>query len=296
MKIRQKRHPLWLKVPMPAGENFSHVKKLIFKHRLNTVCQSAHCPNIGECWAHRTATFMILGDVCTRNCHFCAVNSAIPAPVDYNEPERVAEAVKTLALRYAVVTSVTRDDLDDGGASIFAETINAIRRSNRDCLVEVLVPDFKGMDSALLKVFQAKPDVFNHNVETVPSLYDKVRPQANYFRSLAVLAKAKKSGLVTKSGLMLGLGENDAEIVQVMKDLRNIECDFLTLGQYLQPSAQHAPIDRYVPPEEFIQFKNFGLQIGFRYVEAGPLVRSSYHASMSFDKFKQAKSIASSSP
>ena len=287
MKIRQQRLPRWLKVPLPAGKNFNEVRKLVNKHQLHTVCQSAHCPNIGECWAKRTATFMILGDVCTRNCRFCAVDMGTPSAVDQTEPKRVAEAVKTLSLRYAVITSVTRDDLADGGASIFAETIYEIRNAVPDCQVEVLIPDLNGADDALSVVFKAKPDVLNHNIETVPSLYKQVRPQANYQRSLDVLRIAKQFGLITKSGLMLGLGEQSKEVIQVMKDLCKIGCDFLTLGQYLQPSSDHLPINRYVTPEEFLQLKQEGLSLGFEHVEAGPLVRSSYHAAVSFDEFKK---------
>lgn len=287
MKIRQQRLPRWLKVPLPAGKNFNEVRKLVNKHQLHTVCQSAHCPNIGECWAQRTATFMILGDVCTRNCRFCAVDTGTPSAVDQTEPKRVAEAVKTLSLRYAVITSVTRDDLPDGGASIFAETIYEIRNAVPDCQIEVLIPDLNGADDALSVVFKAKPDVLNHNIETVPSLYKQVRPQANYQRSLNVLRKAKQSGLITKSGLMLGLGEKSNEVIQAMKDLCKIGCDFLTLGQYLQPSSDHLQIDRYVTPEEFLQLKQEGMSMGFKHIEAGPLVRSSYHAAVSFDEFKK---------
>jgi lipoyl synthase len=291
MKIRQRRHPHWLKVPLPAGDKFNEVRKLIKTHKLNTVCQSAHCPNIGECWGHRTATFMILGDACTRNCRFCAVDSKPPSPVDMNEAKRVAEAVKTLSLRYAVITSVTRDDLPDGGASIFVNTINEIWEAVDDCKVEVLIPDFRGDDSALSIVFKAKPDILNHNIETVPSLYKLVRPQANYQTSLNVLKKAKQFGLITKSGLMLGLGETSDQVIQVMKDLRKIDCDFLTLGQYLQPSSNHLPIDRYVTPEDFFQLKEKGLSLGFKHVEAGPLVRSSYHAAVGFDEFKNKNNL-----
>jgi len=284
MNTHQGRHPRWLKVPLPAGKTFHDVRKLVTRYKLHTVCQSAHCPNIGDCWAHGTATFMILGDVCTRNCQFCAVSSGKPQPVDYDEPERVATAVKTLSLRYAVITSVTRDDLPDGGASIFAATIRAIKQSIPSCQVEVLIPDFNGSQSALSTVIEAKPEVLNHNIETVPSLYPKVRPQANYQQSLQLLKYAKQRGMLTKSGLMLGLGENDGQVIAVMQDLRAVDCDILTLGQYLQPSARHAKIDRYVPPEKFDQFKQVGEAIGFRHVEAGPLVRSSYHAAASFDE------------
>jgi lipoic acid synthetase len=284
MTTMRTRHPRWLKVPLPAGKNFHDVRKLIKQHNLHTVCQSAHCPNIGECWGQRTATFMILGDVCTRNCRFCAVNSGAPQAVDRDEPLRVAEAVKKLSLRYAVITSVTRDDLPDGGAAIFADTIRAIRRAIPACQIEVLIPDFNGLKSALLTVIDASPHVLNHNIETVPSLYSTVRPEADYDRSIRVLKLAKQQGMLTKTGLMLGLGETNDEVLDVMRDLRNIDCDILTLGQYLQPTASHLVIDRYLTPAEFDQFKQAGEKMDFRHVEAGPLVRSSYHAGSSFDQ------------
>ena len=284
MKIHRARHPRWLKVPLPAGKNFHDVRKLIDQHGLHTVCQSAHCPNIGDCWGQRTATFLILGDICTRNCRFCAVHSGQPEAVDQSEPERVAEAIKTLSLRYAVITSVTRDDLPDGGACIFANTIRAIKTRVPDCQVEVLIPDFAGQESALSIVIAAQPDVLNHNIETAPALYPLVRPKADYQRSLRILRLAKQNGLVTKTGLMLGLGETNDEVTAVMTDLREVRCDILTLGQYLQPSESHLPIDRYVTPEEFDHFKQAGIQMGFLHVEAGPLVRSSYHAASCFDE------------
>lgn len=286
MKIRQKRHLQWLKAPLPAGENFHQVRRLVNDNKLHTVCQSAHCPNIGECWGQRTATFMILGDICTRNCRFCNVKSGLPQTVDVDEPKRVAAAVKTLSLKYVVVTSVTRDDLADGGASIFADTILEIRKFVPDCRVEVLIPDLNGSPEALKIVFGASPDVLNHNLETVPALYEQVRPAADYDRSLEVLKLAKSFGLTSKSGLMLGLGETRRQVIEVMRDLRKIECDFLTLGQYLQPSSKHARIDRYVSPEEFEELKNEGLRLGFKFIEAGPLVRSSYHAALSYNNFK----------
>lgn len=288
MPVVRKRHPRWLKVPLPAGENFHAVRKLVEQHRLHTVCQSAHCPNIGDCWGQRTATFMILGDVCTRNCRFCAVQSGTPCPVDLSEPGRVAEAVKTLSLNYAVITSVTRDDLPDGGAAIFAATIQQIRAAVPSCQIEVLIPDFQGSTAAQLLVFAARPNVLNHNIETVPSLYPRVRPQANYRRSINLLAAAKREGLVTKTGLMLGLGETETEVIEVMRELRQAQCDILTLGQYLQPSAAHVPIDRYVAPEEFDRLKALGAELGFHHVEAGPLVRSSYHAGECFDHLTSA--------
>ena len=287
MTIRRVRHPGWLKVPMPAGKNYHDVRKLVEQHQLHTVCQSAHCPNIGDCWGHRTATFMILGDICTRNCRFCAVTSGKPETVDQDEPKRVAEAISTLSLRYVVITSVTRDDLPDGGAFIFADTIREIRKDVPNCKIEVLIPDFMGSDSALSTVFEACPDVLNHNIETVPSLYKTARPEANYFRSLKVLEYSKQQGMITKTGLMLGLGETDDEVLAVMSDLRKVDCDLLTLGQYLQPSSEHLPIDRYITPVVFNQFKEDGIKMGFRHVEAGPLVRSSYHAGFSFDQISE---------
>jgi lipoic acid synthetase len=286
MKSQRARHPRWLKVPLPAGKNFHDVRKLIKQHHLHTVCQSAHCPNIGDCWGQRMATFMILGDVCTRNCRFCAVNSGMPQVIDREEPLRVAEAVKKLSLRYAVITSVTRDDLPDGGAAIFADTIREIRKALPSCQVEVLIPDFNGSKSAISTVIEASPDVLNHNIETVPSLYPVVRPEADYQRSLEVLRFAKQQGMLTKTGLMLGVGETDDEVVAVMHDLREADCDILTLGQYLQPSAKHVAIDRYLTPGEFDQFKKNGEEMGFRHVEAGPLVRSSYHAGSSFENIE----------
>lgn len=289
MKIRRVRHPEWLKVPMPAGDNFNEVRKLLKEQNLHTVCQSAHCPNIGECWGHRTSTFMILGDICTRNCRYCAVVPGSPEPQDFDEPKRIAEAVKTLSLRYAVVTSVTRDDVPDGGASIFADTIREIRKAVPHCRVEVLIPDFLGSRESLEIVLKAKPDVLNHNLETVQRLYSKARPQANYHRSLQILDWAKTAGFISKSGLMLGLGETNEDVLEVMKDLRAIECDILTLGQYLQPSSSHLPIDRYVMPDEFLMFKREGKKLGFQHVEAGPLVRSSYHAAMGYDKITASK-------
>ncbi|OQX95021.1 lipoyl synthase [candidate division KSB1 bacterium 4572_119] len=284
MRIREKRHPKWMKVPLPVGSGFNEVKRLVKDNQLHTVCQSAHCPNIGECWGQGTATFMILGDICTRNCRFCAVTSGKPGSVDFDEPKRVAEAVKTLSLKYAVITSVTRDDLPDGGSSIFASVINKIREQTPDCRIEVLIPDFLGSQKSLEQVFLARPDVLNHNLETVPSLYSEVRPAASYSRSLQVLHLAKQNGLISKSGIMLGLGETHEEVIQVMRDLRKVNCDFLTLGQYLQPSASHLPIEKYIEPDEFVQLKEEGMALGFKHIESGPLVRSSYHAAIGFDE------------
>ncbi len=272
--------PHWLRAPAPTGENYRDLKQLIGRLRLHTVCESAACPNVGECWNHRTATFMILGNVCTRRCGFCAVEKGAPLPVDYGEPQRVAEAVAAMGLRFAVITSVDRDDRKDGGAELFALTIRAIRQRVPGCGVEVLVPDFQGSHEAVDTVLEAAPDVFNHNTETVPRLYRQVRLGARYERSLDVLAYARRAapGTPTKSGLMLGVGETNDEVLAVMHDLRAHGVEILTLGQYLRPSPRHLPVVRYVPPEEFAMFRQTGYEMGFRHVESGPLVRSSYHA------------------
>ena len=271
---------MWLRAPAPSGDNYRQLKRLVTALKLHTVCESAACPNTGECWNRRTATFMILGNVCTRRCGFCAVQKGAPLAVDYDEPRRVAEACAALGLRYAVVTSVNRDDRKDGGAELFALTIQAIRDRIPGCKVEVLVPDFQGSEPAMETVMNAHPDVLNHNIETVPRLYRQVRLGARYERSLDMLAYVKKSapGTPTKSGLMLGLGETLDEVAAVMRDLRASNVDILTLGQYLRPSAKHLPIIRYVPVEEFAELKRLGYEMGFRHVESGPLVRSSYHA------------------
>jgi len=274
------QRPPWLRAPAPVGENYRELKKLVTDLKLHTVCESAACPNVGECWNRRTATFMILGNVCTRRCGFCAVQKGAPLEVDYDEPRRVAEACETLGLKYAVITSVNRDDRKDGGAELFALTIRAIRDRIRDCRVEVLVPDFQGSQAAMEIVMDAQPDVLNHNTETVPRLYRQVRLGARYERSLEMLEYAKqlRPNIPTKSGLMLGLGETPAEVLSVMRDLHAHRVDILTLGQYLRPSLKHLPILRYVPVEEFAEFKRLGREMGFAHVEAGPLVRSSYHA------------------
>ncbi|MDI6779906.1 MAG: lipoyl synthase [Bacteroidota bacterium] len=274
----RKPRPDWLKAKIPSGEMYSGLKQLIDEHQLHTVCEEARCPNMGECWNSGTATFMILGDICTRSCGFCAVKTGIPIELDADEPRRVAEAVKLMNVKYAVVTSVNRDELYDGGASIFAKTIRKIRAASHTCKVEVLIPDFKGDEFALNIVLDAFPDVLNHNIETVPRLYPTVRPQAKYERSLELLHLAKKRGFVTKSGLMLGLGETLEEVIEVMEDLRRVNCDILTLGQYLQPTKEHLPVDRFVHPDEFKMLREKGLEFGFKHVESGPLVRSSYHA------------------
>jgi lipoic acid synthetase len=274
------QRPQWLRAPAPVGENYRQLKKLVTDLKLHTVCESAACPNVGECWNRRTATFMILGNVCTRRCGFCAVQKGAPLAVDYDEPRRVAEACEILGLKYAVVTSVNRDDRKDGGAELFALTIRAIRERIPDCRVEVLVPDFQGSQAAMEIVMEAHPDVLNHNTETVPRLYRHVRLGARYERSLEMLEYAKqlRPNIPTKSGLMLGLGETPDEVLSVMRDLHAHRVDILTLGQYLRPSPKHLPILRYVPVEEFAEFKRLGREMGFSHVEAGPLVRSSYHA------------------
>jgi lipoyl synthase len=272
--------PAWLKAKAPVGENFHQLKKLARGLGLHTVCESAQCPNIGECWNHRTATFMLLGDICTRRCGFCAVPKGRPQPLDCDEPRRVAEAVATLGLKHAVITSVNRDDDNLGGARIFAETIAEVRRVAPDCRVEVLIPDFQGLDAALCIVLDARPDVLNHNTESVPRLYRVVRSGARYERTLRLLDNAKKfsPGMVTKSGVMVGLGETMTELVDVFRDLAARGVDILTVGQYLRPSRDHLPIARFYTPEEFQYLKEEALGLGFRHVESGPLVRSSYHA------------------
>jgi lipoic acid synthetase len=277
--IRQPK-PSWLRAKAPVGENFHNLKKLARGLGLHTVCESAQCPNIGECWNHRTATFMLLGDICTRRCGFCAVPKGRPQPLDLDEPRRVAQAVATLGLKHAVITSVNRDDDNLGGARIFAETIREVRRVAPDCRVEVLIPDFQGLDEALQIVLDARPDVLNHNTESVPRLYRVVRSGARYERTLRLLDNAKKfsPGMVTKSGLMVGLGETMTELVDVFRDLAERCVDILTVGQYLRPSRDHLPIARFYTPEEFHYLKEEALRLGFRHVESGPLVRSSYHA------------------
>jgi lipoic acid synthetase len=279
------RKPPWLKRRLPTDSSFQEVRGLIEKGRLHTVCQEAKCPNIWECYAHQTATFLIMGSRCTRNCRFCSVAPGPPEPLDPLEPTRVAEAAARMGLKYAVVTSVTRDDLPDGGAAHFAATIRELRRLIPGTRVEVLIPDFQGDRAALLAVLEARPDVLNHNIESVPRLYPQVRPQADYLRSLALLKRAREfdSGIATKSGLMLGLGEEAQEVRCTLQDLRAADCRILTLGQYLQPSPEHLPVIRYVTPEEFEDWRTSALQMGFAEVASGPFVRSSYHAKESFN-------------
>jgi lipoic acid synthetase len=277
--VRQPK-PSWLKAKAPVGENFHQLKKLARGLGLHTVCESAQCPNIGECWNHKTATFMLLGDICTRRCGFCAVPKGRPQPLDLDEPRRVAEAVATLGLKHAVITSVNRDDDNAGGARIFAETIRQVREVAPDCRIEVLIPDFQGLEEPLRIVLDAKPDVLNHNTESVPRLYRAVRSGARYERTLRLLDNAKKfsPGMITKSGVMVGLGETMTELVDVFKDLASVKVDILTVGQYLRPSRDHLPMTRYYTPDEFAYLKEEALRMGFRHVESGPLVRSSYHA------------------
>jgi lipoic acid synthetase len=274
------RKPSWLKVRAPGGPNYLRLTQMMRELNLHTVCEEAHCPNIGECWEHGTATFMILGDVCTRNCAYCAVAHGRPPSYDIAEPERVGEAVAELRLRHAVITSVDRDDLPDFGAYIFAETIRQIKQRLPDCSVEVLVPDFQGNRDSIATVLEASPDIYNHNTETVPRLYKKCRPGGRYPRVMEIFRTAKELApdIPTKTGLILGMGETLEEVELVMRELREVDVDILTLGQYLRPSDSHIPLDRYVTPAEFRELYEIGMSMGFRHVESGPLVRSSYHA------------------
>jgi lipoic acid synthetase len=280
------RKPSWLKMKMPGGEGYSKLLKLVNEKNLHTVCQSAKCPNMGECWAAGTATLMILGDVCTRSCGFCHIATGRPPVLDLDEPRRVGEAVATMNLKHVVITSVNRDELSDGGASVWAETIRQVRQKSPGTNVEVLIPDFCGDWNALQLVLNEKPEILNHNIETVPRLYTRVRPQARYARSLKLLQIAKDKGLVSKTGMMLGLGETEDEIAAVMEDLVAIGCQILTLGQYLQPTREHLPVERWVHPDEFNMWKMRGESRGLRHVESGPLVRSSYHAEQQVDAYQ----------
>ena len=275
-----KRRPEWIKVRAPSGETYQWLQDLMRTKSLHTVCEEAMCPNLGECWGAGTATFLMLGDICTRSCGFCDIKRGQPSPLDWLEPERVAQAVKAMNLKHAVITSVNRDDRADGGAPIFAAVIRRIRQLHPGCSIEVLIPDFKGSLEALKIVVDARPEILNHNVETVPRLFKLVQPQDNYHWAQATLSNAKKLNpdVLTKSGLMLGLGETIDEVKAVMRDLRSWNVDILTIGQYLQPSKNHLPIKRYYQLEEFAELKKYGSQIGFQWVESGPLVRSSYHA------------------
>ena len=275
-----KRRPPWIRVRAPMGETYEEIQRLMRSKALHTVCEEAMCPNLGECWGSGTATFLMLGDVCTRTCGFCDIKRGAPSPLDWMEPERIAQAVAQMELKHAVITSVNRDDRRDGGAPIFAMVIRRIRELQPGCSIEVLIPDFKGSTEALRIVMEARPEILNHNVETVPRLFKSVQPQDNYAWAQATLSNAKKLDpeVLTKSGIMLGLGETMDEVKDTMRDLRSWGVDILTIGQYLQPSRKHLPIDRYYTPDEFQELKDFGLEIGFQWVESGPLVRSSYHA------------------
>lgn len=277
---RPKRRPEWIKVRVPTGEKYDFLKDLMRSKKLHTVCEEAMCPNIGECWGSGTATFLIMGDTCTRSCGFCDIKTGRPAPLDWEEPERVAQAVHKMNLRHVVITSVNRDERKDGGAPIFALCIERIHEIQPGCSIEVLIPDFKGNEEALKIVMDARPEILNHNVETVPRLFRKVQPQDHYEWALTTLRNAKQMqpGVLTKSGIMVGLGETFDEVVDVIKDLAQLKVDILTIGQYLQPSRKHLPIERYYRPEEFEELKRIGYELGFRWVESGPLVRSSYRA------------------
>jgi len=272
------KKPKWLRVKLPTGENYRMVRKLVDEHKLHTICESGSCPNMGECWGEGTATFMILGNICTRSCGFCAVVTGRPEAVDEFEPGRVAHSVKTMGVKHAVITSVDRDDLKDGGSGIWVQTVKAVRHQSPDTTMETLIPDFAGNWENLQNIIDIAPEIVSHNLETVRRLTKEVRIQAKYDRSLEVLFRLKKGGMRTKSGVMLGLGETHEEIIETMEDLRSVDVDILTLGQYLQPTAKHLPIVEFVTPERFAEYRDLGLKMGFRYVESGPLVRSSYHA------------------
>lgn len=289
------RKPSWLRAKLPSGKDYAAVRKLVDDNELHTVCQSAQCPNMGECWSRGTATVMILGNVCTRSCNFCAIQTGRPTELDLGEPARVADAVAKMKLRHCVITSVTRDELKDGGASVWAATIRAIRNRNPNTAIEVLTPDFRGRTEQLDIVLDAKPDIFNHNVETVERLQKPVRVQAKYERSLKILKHAADRGFPAKSGIMLGLGEQKEEIAQCLQDMRSYGVNILTLGQYLQPTSKHLPVDRWVTPEEFAEWKEFALSIGFNFVESGPLVRSSYHADEQSEYFTGIDSLRGAS-
>jgi lipoic acid synthetase len=279
-----RHHPDWLKVDIPGGKNFVKIKSLLRSAKLHTICQEAKCPNIAECFGCGTAVFLILGNVCTRNCRYCNVSHGKPDLLNPNEPEDLADSVKKLGLKYVVITSVTRDDLSDGGASVFAETISKVKHLNPDCTVEVLIPDFKGNISALKSVVDSDPNVINHNIEVVKELFSDIRPEGNYKISLKVLSNIKKlrRDIKSKSGFMVGIGETSDQIINTMKDLKKTDVDFLTIGQYLQPTKKHASIRKYYTPDEFKEFIKIGLELGFKHVESGPLVRSSYHAANVF--------------
>lgn len=272
------KKPNWLRVKLPTGENYKHVRGLVDNHKLHTICESGNCPNMGECWGEGTATFMILGNVCTRSCGFCAVATGRPEPLDWDEPQRVAEAIHLMKVKHAVITSVDRDELKDGGSTIWYNTIKAVKSLNPDTTLETLIPDFKGKSEDIQRVIEAAPEVVSHNIETVERLTRQVRIQAKYWRSMETLKILKAGGMRTKSGIMMGLGETKDEVVQTLKDLRNSGVDVITMGQYLQPTRKHLPVIRFVHPDEFAELREIGYELGFDYVESGPLVRSSYHS------------------
>lgn len=276
--VDRKNKPSWLRVKLPIGESYRHVRSLVDEHRLHTICESGNCPNMGECWGAGTATFMILGNTCTRSCGFCAVATGKPDAVDWDEPQRVAEAIHLMKVKHAVVTSVDRDELKDGGSIIWYNTIKAIKSLNPSTTLETLIPDFKGEHENILRVASAAPEVISHNIETVERLTRQVRIQAKYWRSMEVLRLLKQAGIRTKSGIMLGLGESVSEVLQTLEDLRNAQVDVVTIGQYLQPTSKHLPVARFVHPDEFAMLREAGYEMGFDYVESGPLVRSSYHS------------------
>ena len=276
--LEKPKKPSWLKVKLPTGESYRKVRNLVSEHKLHTICESGNCPNMGECWGAGTATFMILGNVCTRSCDFCAVSTGKPEEVDVFEPARVANSVKLMNVKHAVITSVDRDDLQDGGADMWVKTVSAIRRKSPDTTLETLIPDFAGKWENLQRIIEVAPEIVSHNIETVRRLTKKIRIQAKYNRSLELLLRLKKGGMKTKSGLMLGLGETEEEVIETMQDLRSVEVDILTLGQYLQPTPKHAEVKDFITPEKFDEYQKLGLEMGFRFVESGPLVRSSYHA------------------
>lgn len=277
-EIEKIKKPDWLRVKLPTGENYIKVRGIVSKHKLNTICESGNCPNMGECWGVGTATFMILGNVCTRSCGFCAVATGKPNPADWDEPKRIAESVKLMNVKHCVITSVDRDDLKDGGSIIWAETIKEIRAISPETKFECLIPDFAGKWDNLQRIIDVKPDIVSHNIETVRRLTAQVRIQAKYDRSIEVLKRLDEAGVKTKSGIMLGLGETEQEIFETIDDLAFVKCDVITMGQYLQPTPKHLPVDRFVHPDDFKKYKDYALNKGFKFVESGPLVRSSYHA------------------
>ncbi len=272
------RKPHWLKIKLPLGQSYTKVKEIVSKHNLHTICTSGQCPNMGECWGSGTATLMILGDICTRSCRFCAVKTGVPKSIDQNEAKNVAQSVELMKLKHCVLTSVDRDDLSDGGASVWAETIRAIKKRTPEVTIEALVPDFMGEYASLQKVIEVRPEIISHNLETIKRLTPKIRSKAKYERSLDVVRKISESGIIAKSGIMVGIGETDEEVYETMNDLYNIGCSVMTIGQYLQPTLQHLAVQRYVHPDTFEAYRKAGLKIGFKHIESSPLVRSSYHA------------------